>query len=301
MAASSVSVLDIDAAAFADAFARRSVAVHHRLSDHPLFSIDAIAELADRLPADSVRRERGNLPIGKYGKYVDVGEGPPSETIRNVERTGTRVSLRDIQQVPEYADLINGCLDEVAPLVADREGGMTDRAGYLFISAPASTTPMHFDREHSFLLQVEGVKHVSVAAFEDDPAALQRERDCYADGGECDFEAMQAVAETFTITPGLGVYLPSNVPHWVETEAGISISFSIPFDTKFVQQAEAVMAMNRRMRRMHLSPRPAGASPRADSSRSSRNAICPCPPAITTSTSIASYRANRPNFSRSRR
>jgi JmjC domain len=253
-------LVDIDATAFADAFARRSVPVRHGLADHPLFTIDAIADLADRLPPESVRRERGNLPLANYGDYLDVGEGPPSETIRNVERTGTRVSLRDIQQAPEYAELIDECLDKVDQLVAERQGGMTARAGYLFISCPASTTPMHFDREHSFLLQVKGAKHVSVAAFDDDPAALQREFDCYVDGRECDFDAMQAVAETFSIAPGIGVYLPSYVPHWVETEAGISISFSIPFDTEFVERAEAVIRINKRLRQLHLSPRPIGAS-----------------------------------------
>jgi cupin superfamily protein len=241
--------------------------VRHGLASHPLFTIDAIAELADGLPPESVRREMGNLPLANYGKYVDVGEGPPSQTIRNVERTGTRVSLRDIQQAPEYAELIDECLDEVQELVAERQGGLTQRAGYLFISCPASTTPMHFDREHSFLMQVRGVKHVSVAAFQDDPVALQREFDRYVDGRECDFEAMQAVAETFTIQPGLGVYLPSYVPHWVETEAGISISFSIPFDTKYVERAEAVIRINKRMRRLHLSPRPIGSSERVDKTK----------------------------------
>ena len=259
--------VDIDAAAFADAFSRRSIAVGHRLADHPLFTIDAIAELADRLPPESVRRERGNLPLANSGGYVDVGAGPPSETIRNVERTGTRVSLRDIQQAPEYAELINECLDQVEPLVAERQGGMTQRAGYLFISCSNSTTPMHFDREHSFLLQVRGVKHVSVAAFENDPAALRREFDRYVDGRECDFGAMQAVAETFTLEPSVGVYLPSYVPHWVETEAGISISFSIPFDTKYVERAVAVIGVNKRMRRLRLSPRPIGSSERVDKAK----------------------------------
>jgi hypothetical protein len=257
-------VVDIDAEAYAEAFARRSILVHHRLGDHPLFTLDAIAQLADRLPPESVRRERGNLPLSNYGKYVDVGQGPPSETIRDVERTGIRVSLRDIQHAPEYAELINECLDQVEPLVADREGGMTQRSGYLFISSPASTTPMHFDVEHSFLLQVKGVKHVSVAAFEDDPEQLQRQVDRYVDGLECDFEAMQAVAEAFVLEPGVGVYLPSYVPHWVETEAGISISFSIPFHTRYAEQAESVSRINKRMRRLHLSPRPVGASEPVD-------------------------------------
>ena len=78
---------------------------------------------------------------------------------------------------------------------------------------------------------------------------------------------MQAVAETFTIQPGVGVYLPSYVPHWVETEAGISISFSIPFDTTYVERAEAVIRINKRMRRLHLSPRPIGSSERVDKTK----------------------------------
>jgi hypothetical protein len=260
--------VEIPAAEFADAFARRSIAVRHRLADHPLFTVDAIAELADRLPPESVRRERGNLPLANSGfGYVDVGTGPPSETIRDIERSGVRMSLRDIQQSPEYAEVIDECLDEVAELVADREGGMSRRAGYLFISCPASTTPMHFDVEHSFLLQVKGIKHVSVATFEHDPVLRHRELDRYIDGEECDFERMQKDAVTTRIEPGLGVYLPSYVPHWVETEAGVSISFSIPFFTSYTERAESVSRLNRRLRQLHLSPRPLGVSERADTTK----------------------------------
>jgi hypothetical protein len=257
------SLLHIDGAAFSDAFAWRSIAVDHALVDHPLFSLDAIAELADRLPPDSVRRERGDLPLVNRDGYVDVGEGPPSETIRGIESNGFRVSLRDIQQDPEYARLIDDCLDEVEQILKDREGGMRRRTGYLFITAPASNTPMHFDPEHSFLLQVRGVKHVSVAAFEDD-SVRQRELDRYYDAEECDFAAMEEVAEDFRLDPGVGVYLPSFVPHWVTTEAGISISFSIPFYTEFSERAESVNRINRRLRKLHMSPRGPGRSEPVD-------------------------------------
>jgi Cupin superfamily protein len=255
--------LEIDASAFSDAFAWRSIEIGHNLVDHPLFTIDAMAELADRLPPDSVRRERGNLPLVNREGYVDVGAGPPSATIRNVEEGGFRISLRDIQQDPDYAKLIDECLDEADELLRNREGGMRRRTGYLFITAPAANTPMHFDPEHSFLLQVRGVKHVSVAAFEDD-AIRQRELDHYYDGEECDFAAMQEVAEHFALDPGVGVYLPSFVPHWVTTEAGISVSFSIPFYTAFSERAESVNRINRRLRKLHLSPRGPGASEPVD-------------------------------------
>jgi hypothetical protein len=253
-------LVEIDAEAFVDAFARRSIYVRHALVDHPLFTLEAIAELADRLPAESVRRERGHLPFINTDGYVDVGEGRPSATVMDIERNGFRVSLRDIQQDPDYARLINECLDEVEELVGDGEGGMCHRAGYLFISSPAAKTPMHFDVEHSFLLQVRGTKNVSVAAFDRDPDLLERERARYIDGVGCDFAVMEAAAETFRIRSGLGVYLPSYVPHWVQTEAGTSISFSIPFFTPYCQRAEQVHVINRRLRKLHLFPRPPGTS-----------------------------------------
>jgi hypothetical protein len=256
-------LLEIDRSEFSDAFAWRSIAVGHALVDHPLFTLDSIAELADRLPPDSVRRERGNLPLVNREGYVDVGEGPPSATIRDVERNGFRISLRDIQQDRQYSELINECLDEVEGILKDREGGMRRRTGYLFITAPASNTPMHFDPEHSFLLQVRGVKHVSVAAFEDD-SIRQRELDHYYDAEECDFATMEEVAEDFRLDQGVGVYLPSFVPHWVTTEAGISISFSIPFYTEFSERAESVNRINRRLRKMRMSPRGPGRSEPVD-------------------------------------
>jgi Cupin-like domain len=260
--------VEIDAQSFPEVFARRSLAVKHNLSDHPLFTMEAMAELADRLPAQSVRREQADLALANSGfGYVDVGSGPPSETLLDIENRGVRMTLRDIQQDPAYAEIINDCLDEVEGLVRDREGGMTKRAGYLFISAPASTTPMHFDGEHSFLLQVRGVKHVSVASFADNPSIRHRELDRYLDGEECDFEAMQAAAETTRLERGVGVYLPSYVPHWVETESGISVSFSIPFFTAYTERTEGVSRINQRLRRLHLSPRPPGESESVDKTK----------------------------------
>jgi cupin superfamily protein len=258
----------IEPAAFADAFARQSILVRHSLADHPLLTMEAIADLADQLPRDSVRRERGIQPIGEAHRYVDVGEGRPSESVLDVENNGFRISLRNIQQVPEYAELVDSCLDEVEPLVSAREGGMRFRSGYVFISAPASTTPMHFDAEHSFLLQVKGIKHVSVAAFRNDPATLRRQLEKYVDGLPCDFAAMQANAETFTIARGLGVYLPSFVPHWVETESGISVSFSIPFYTQHSERAEGVYRVNSWLRKAKLSPAPPGRSAPLDATKS---------------------------------
>ena len=97
------------------------------------------------------------------------------------------------------------------------------------------------------------MKHVSVAAFDDD-GMRQRELNRYYDGEECDFAAMEEVAEDFRIDPGVGVYLPSFVPHWVTTQAGVSVSFSIPFYTEFSERAESVNRINHRLRKLHSPP-----------------------------------------------
>jgi hypothetical protein len=50
----------------------------------------------------------------------------------------------------------------------------------------------------------------------------------------------------------------------VTTEAGVSVSFSIPFYTEYSERAEYVNRINRRLRRLHMSPRPPGASEPVD-------------------------------------
>src|SRR5690242_314354 len=230
--------LELDGTAFREAFAHCSTLVRHHLVDHPSFQLEAIAALADRLPASHVRRERADLPLDNRG-YVDAGTGSPSEAVLGIEDNGYRVSLREIQCDAEYRALINACLDEVAPILGGREGGMVRRSGYIFVSSPAATTPMHFDPEHSFLLQMRGTKTVySVPRLE--PEAVQRELDRYYDGEPCAFDEMRGRAQHFELEPGIGVYFPSFVPHWVETHGGVSVSFSIPFYTRYSERAEYV-------------------------------------------------------------
>ena len=156
----------------------------------------------------------------------------PRQTVLDVERNGFRISLRDIQQAPEYARLINECLDEVGT-AHPRNAKEACGAGPVTCSSHARRRRHRCTTTSSTAsyCKCSGTKHVSVAALEHDSRLRQRELDRYLDGAECDFETMQAAAETFRLDPGVGVYLPSYVPHWVETEAGISISFSIPFYT----------------------------------------------------------------------
>jgi hypothetical protein len=113
------------------------------------------------------------------------------------------------------------------------------------------------------LLQVRGSKTV-YSVPRNDPNVVQRELDRYYDGAPCGFDRMQHEALRFELEPGRGVYFPSFVPHWVEAHAGVSVSFSIPFYTRFSERAEYVNRVNKRLRKLRLAPRPPGASQPVD-------------------------------------
>jgi hypothetical protein len=261
------SLLEIDPRSFTDSFSERSFEVHHSLVDHPLLTLDSIARLSDQLPAESVWRRAGDRAVNVAARGEDPDTGPPSQTILGIEKNGRWVMLRFIEQVPEYAALVNSCLDDVEPYLAGREGGMTQRNGYLFLSSPAAVTPVHFDSEHNLLLQIRGSKEVSISEFADE-RARRVAVDRHWDRKQPDFTAMAVSAKTYHLRPGDGVYMAPFLPHWVTNGDEVSISLSIPFYTEVALRAEQVNKVNARLRRIHLRPRPAGHSESLDRAKS---------------------------------
>jgi len=262
------SVLQADAGAFAEAFARRPFAVRHNLVDHPLLSLDAVAALADRLPYAAIERHQANLPLVMPGGAPDI-EGRPSDTVRRIEHNGCWMVLWNIEQAAEYKALLDGILDEAERYIGRRGGGMRNRQAFLFLSAPDATTPVHFDPEHNFLLQIRGKKSISVGRFPDD-AERQRELDRYYDGGHRNLEGMPVDVQAFEMSPGDGTYVPSFAPHFVKNGPAVSVSLSITFRTRVSERAENVHVFNSSMRRrLHVRRiRPAGSSTTADIAKS---------------------------------
>jgi Cupin superfamily protein len=255
-------LLDIDQGAFAQCFSERAFGVRHELADHPLLTLDAMAELADRLPLRSIERHRADLPLLSPGKPPEL-EGPPSQTVRELETGNSWMVMWYIEQVPEYRALLDECLDQVEGYVGERHGGMRYRKAYLFLSAPGATTPAHFDPEQNLLLQIRGTKDFSVGRFTT-PDDRQAELDRYFDGGHRNLDRMPELIETFHMEPGDGVYVPPFMPHWVKVGVTASISLSITFRTRASLEMERASHFNARLRRLHLHPRPAGDSAARD-------------------------------------
>lgn len=251
-------LLDLDSAACLDAIGRREFGLCHALVDHPLLSLEALAELADALPAGAIERHDANQPLLVPGGAEELS-GPPSETVRNIERNGRWMVMWNLEQIAPYKRLMDEILDEALPILPPREGSMGRRESFLFLSAPHAVTPVHFDPEHNFLLQIRGTKEVDVGRFPDRAWEL-RELNRYYDGGHRNLVEIPPRSGVFYMKPGNGIYLYPWAPHWVYNGPQVSISISITFRTRRSQREEYASLFNRRLRRRGWSPLPAGES-----------------------------------------
>lgn len=259
-------LVQLDPTVLAAKFGREPFGVEHSLAGDPRLTVEAIARLADALPPRAAERHRAdNLGVLQPGHLAEL-EGPPSETARQIDHNGCWMVLWNIEQVPEYSELLDACLNEVDHHLAGRDGGMGKREGFLFLSAPNTVTPAHIDPEHNLLLQIRGTKQLTVGRF-DDPRDHQHELDRVHDGEGRNLEKLPSEEASFQLTPGKGVYVYSWAPHWVRNGSEVSVSLSITFRTPATQRLERIHRANARLRRLGLSPRPAGASS-ADSAKS---------------------------------
>jgi hypothetical protein len=263
----------LDLTGGADAIGRREFGVRHQLAGHQLLSLEALAELADALPAGAVEKHEARQPLLVPGGAADtVDPGRPSDTVRTIETNGRWMVLWNIEQVPRYRALLDAILDEARPLVPPREGAMGRREAFLFLSAPDAVTPVHFDPEHNFLLQIRGVKEIQVGRFPDRDWELA-ELDRYHDGGHRNLDRIPPRSSTFVMHPGEGVYMYPWAPHWVHNGPEVSVSLSITFRTRLSERHERVHLFNRRLRKRGYRPTPAGVSDRLDRAKAGATAF----------------------------
>lgn len=255
-------LLTLDAGVCAKDIGQCEFGLRHSLTLHPLLSVQAIAELAETLPPAAVERHAASQPLLVPGGAEEVG-GSVSETVKTMDSNRLWMVLWNIEQVPKYRELLDAILDEAEPLLPPREQGMGRREAFLFVSAPHAITPVHFDPEHNFLLQIRGTKELNIGRFPSREAEL-RELDRYHDGGHRNLVEIPPRSSTHQLRSGDGVYLYPWAPHWVYNGSAPSVSLSITFRTRRSEREELVHQVNGRLRRHGRSPRPVGESPRID-------------------------------------
>lgn len=259
----STTVLDpIDGAMFREAFNRRPFVITHRLSDHALFTLPRLVELARSLPEDRVEYNSGKLPVS-----VDRGMTPRNglsveETIRRIEHCQSWMALKNVEQDGEYGALLARALAQVAEHSEPIYPGMCHAEAFIFVSSPGSITPYHIDPEYNFLLQIRGSKFVHMLdGSRPDVLSEEELEEFYVAGATRNLTYREDLRQQEWVTrldPGQALHFPLTFPHWVENGPEVSISFSITFRADASNRREVLYRINHRLRRLGLKPRPVG-------------------------------------------
>ncbi|MEH3048566.1 cupin-like domain-containing protein [Sphingomonas adhaesiva] len=257
--------------AFAAAYPGDAARVGHRLHDHSLFALEALAALAERLPESHVEHSFGNLAVDQDPAAVRSAATPVGEIVRTIDDNGCWMVLKKVDADPAYAALIDACLAELAPVTVPRTGPYRRREAFIFLSSPHSVTPFHMDPEHNILLQIAGTKTMRVYPAGDLSIVPAEVHEAFHRGGRHrnmkHDPAFDALAQDHVLTPGEAVYVPVKAPHWVQNGPTRSVSFSITWRSDESDGEARLHRVNQRLRRMGWTPATPGASPAADAAK----------------------------------
>ena len=212
----------LDLAAGRDAlhanFPDASFSVRHNLVDHPLLQMEALLELAQRLPPKHVQNTLGTVGVNEHGHAPHNGL-TVEQTIQQIRECKSWVALDNVEVDPPYRELLHACLEEVKAEVGHVVGPMSQYESFIFITSPGSLTPMHMDPEHNFLLQIHGTKLLHLWDASDRRVVTEEmleEMHTTDDWARMEVSD-RGVAPTWTweLTPGIGAYFPLEAPHWL--------------------------------------------------------------------------------------
>lgn len=241
---------------FAGHYPEKPHVLEHGLREHRLLALDALAELAGRLPAESIEYNRGDLPIGIDGKPEPTGLSI-EDTIRKIASSNSWAVLKNIEHCAPYARLLHDLLAEIRPEIEAKTGAMLRPQGFVFISSPDAVTPYHFDPEHNILLQLRGSKVMTQFPAGDARFAPDTVHESYHSGGARELTWQSGFAGEGTelaIGPGEALYVPVMAPHHVRNGPESSISLSITWRSDWSFEEADARGFNRQIRRLGLSP-----------------------------------------------
>ncbi|ALR20002.1 MULTISPECIES: cupin-like domain-containing protein [Sphingobium] len=216
--------------AFTAAYPDQAAPLTHDLVDHPLLTLAALADLAERMPAGSVEYNLGALPLGVRPDETPSNGLTLGETIRTIETNGSWAVLKNVERDAIYGALLDQALAELEPMVARRTGPMLHREAFIFLSSPGSVTPFHMDPEHNILLQIRGTKTMTVFPARDEELVPPCKSEDFHNGGHRNLEWRDAFLSRgipVLLEPGDAIHVPVKAPHFVQNGSAVSISLSI--------------------------------------------------------------------------
>ncbi len=255
---------------FEASFNRKSFDFQHKLTNHPAFRLDRLMELARETQATrsgDLYYDSGTQDLNQRWDKTPKPQFSAAEAIQRIESCGAWIVLKRADKDPEYREILNQCMTELQTLTGlDLDRVMKLQEVILFITSPKRITTYHIDRECSILLQIRGSKQINIFDRDDRDVLTEEELESFwsVDHNAPKYKPQfQDHAKVYNLTPGTGVHIPVNCPHWVQNGDDISISLNVNFQYRDTMRANIYRA-NYLLRRMGFIPTPPGRSATRD-------------------------------------
>ena len=256
---------------FRKKFNRTDFMFDHGLAHHPLFDLEALYGLAQRIPKykDFVYWQNGRVKIDEKWGANPAPRLSLEDTIKGIEHNDSLVILKHADQDPVFGPVLQEILQRIWSFTPQES--QTDiqlGESLIFLNSPSRKTAYHLDLESNFLLQVRGEKFIRVFDNKDRTLTphMELENFCAGDGNGAIYKPeRESDAHRHHLTAGHGVHFPSMGPHWVQNGDEVSISININFDLKSIHhRLRRIYRVNRFMRRLGINPTDPGISPARD-------------------------------------
>ncbi len=244
-------------ATFADHYPQIDFPLRHGLSQHPLLNMYALSNLASQLPAKDVEQRAATTENPDGFSQVDHDPVRASQAIVNMLRTPCWVMLRDIQQNPDYANLLDQIIDPLRTQISAKTGAINMLRGFIFISAPGTLTPLHFDPEFNILMQISGHKTFTTYPALPPYLSAQQQENFHAEGNNILPWGTQyhPAGTPHELDPGDALFVPYKAPHWVKASGNApSVSLSITWRTHYCDRHDHATQLRSILRRMGFAP-----------------------------------------------
>jgi hypothetical protein len=253
----------------AERYPLRHFRISHDLVDHPLLKLPRLIELTRELPRDRIEYNSGKVAVNQRAEDTPLVDLAPEEVVRQIETAGAWMVLKRVESVPAYRAMMEEALLSIARQLGHDgllEASFREIEGFIFVSSANSTTPFHCDNEDNFFVQVHGPKFFHLFDNEDRSlvseelleSAPSKHRNLPYE------ERFEERATVYELAPGEGVFVPYQVPHWVRTGDGYSISMAITWRSAEVVRRNKLIFMNALLREKGFPQAAPGVHPALD-------------------------------------
>ena len=231
--------------------------IGHELVDEPLLTLDALADAADRLPAQNVEHHLADIPKVLPGGETKKLDQSPGDVVRGVASNGCWVMLSALARLPDYTELLGRAAGRFELALRARGERIVGHNLVAFVGAPGATVPVHFDRNHHLLLQIRGTKTVGTGTFAD-PRVRELQLERGMQYHRLNADAVPDNAVEHELRAGQALVIPAYMFHWVHGGDDVSIALTCTASTETTIRDAAVYRFNVRARKLHLPTQPPG-------------------------------------------